>query len=138
MRDNAQVIAITKTGMIEVIPFIQDACLSCAVTGCAKRGTIFTVANPHNLVLESGMMVRVSASKRHQAIQALVSILIPIICALASQFAINYYAHSTQTTVSEGIKAAILLLSLFISATLIFIINSKRKLIQSEIIEIVV
>lgn len=137
MRDTAQVVGITKSGMIEVIPFIQDACLSCTVSGCAKRGKTFTVTNPHNLPLESGMMVHVGASSIHQVIQAIVSILIPILCALASQFAIKYYAHRAQIIVSEGLSSGILLLSLFLSALLILIISSKKNLIQSEITAIV-
>lgn len=134
MRDTAQVIGLTKTGMVEVIPLIQDACLSCSVSGCTKRGTTFTVANPHNFPLTSGTLVQVSASTRHQVIQAIVSILIPILSAVTGQIALNYHTH---LIISDGFKAAILLLSLFVPAILIFFISSKKKLIQSEITKIV-
>lgn len=137
MRDTAQVVGLAKAGMVEVIPIIQDACLSCSVSGCAKRGRVFTVANPSNLPIICGMMVRVGASKRHQLIQTLVSIVIPLLCAVVSQVAIRYYVAQTQLIVSEGFKAFFLLFCFFISAVVIFFISNKRKLIQSEITEIV-
>lgn len=136
MHDKAQVVSITENGMVNVIPFIKDACLSCGLNGCGKRGKIFTVANPRNIPIKSGMMVRVGASKYHQVLQAFVSIIIPIVCAIASQLIINAYEQSTQIIIREGFKALFFLLALIIPSVAIYFISKKIKLIQSEIMEI--
>ncbi len=132
MRDSGLVTEITQAGLVKILPVIDGACLSCTVTGCAKRGKPFFVTNPQSIPLEVGSHVKVSESKKHQAIQTIVNVFIPITLAI-----IAYVFLSTQTSATDGAKAGLSLLTLFVTCLLLFFISTKRKLVQSEIVDIV-
>ncbi len=132
MRDTGIVTDFNSSGLVTIIPVIEGACLSCTVTGCAKRGKPFLVSNPKKLHLEIGKQVKVSESKKHQALQAIVNVFIPILLSI-----ITYIFFNTQTNVSDGTKAGLTLLCLFLSCLILFFISTKRKLVQSEILEVV-
>ncbi len=131
MHDTGLVTDITPTGLVKILPVIDGACLSCTVTGCAKRGKPFFVTNPHNIELAIGKHVKVSESKKHQAVQALVNVFLPISLAFAVYFLLN------SVNVSDGVKAGVSLLTLFISCLILFFISTKRKLVQSEIVDVI-
>ena len=86
MRDTAQVLEVNQNGSVLVIPFITNACISCTNSGCGKRGSPFTAANPNGLPLAPGMTVRISAKKRYQALQAVTALCVPLVCAAAGWF----------------------------------------------------
>ncbi len=132
MRDLGLVTEITPSGLVKILPVIDGACLSCTVTGCAKRGKPFFVTNPQSIPLEVGSHVKVVESKKHQAIQTIVNVFIPIIIAVAT-----YVLLATQTHASDGAKAGLSLLALFTSCLILFFISAKRKLVQSEIVDTV-
>ncbi len=132
MHDTGMITELEQNGLVKIIPVIQDACLSCTVTGCAKRGKPFFVTNPQNLQLEIGKQVKVTESKKHQAIQTVINVFLPITLAI-----ITYIFLSTQTQASDGAKAGLSLLSLFVSSIVLFFISTKQKLVQSEIVEVV-
>ncbi len=131
MRDSGLVTEIAPTGLVKILPVIDGACLSCTVTGCAKRGKPFFVTNPHNISLHVGSHVKVSESKKHQAIQTIVNVFIPIALAIVA------YIFMDSTNASDGAKAGFSLLTLFVTCLILFFISTKRKLIQSEIVDIV-
>ncbi len=131
MRDSGLVTEITHSGLVKILPVIDGACLSCTVTGCAKRGKPFFVTNPQNISLTVGSHVKVSESKKHQAIQTIVNVFLPITLAIIAYVLLN------DTDASDGLKAGLSLLTLFVSCLILFFISTKRKLVQSEIVDIV-
>ncbi len=132
MRDTGVVTELEQNGLVKIIPVIQDACLSCTVAGCAKRGKPFFVSNPQKLDISVGMHVRVEESKAHQAVQTIINVFLPITLAI-----ITYILLNTQTQASDGAKAGFSLLSLFVSSLALFFISTKQRLVQSEIVEVV-
>ncbi len=131
MRDSGIVTDIVSQDTIKIIPVIQDACLSCTVTGCAKRGKPFFVTNPKKLDLNIGVHVKVTESKKHQAIQAIINVFVPIVLAIGTYLFLN------STDASDGLNAGLSLLTLFLVCLILFFISTKRKLVQSEISEII-
>ncbi|MGI5174479.1 SoxR reducing system RseC family protein [Treponema sp. OMZ 840] len=135
MRDSAKILSIASNGSVKVLPLIKNACISCTNTSCAKAGKPFTAQNPHSLSLKPGMTVRISAKKSSQAVQAFISLFIPLICAAGGWFAANTYALSKQLS-GESLQAAGVLLGLFIPSIVILCIRRHKTPAYSEITEI--
>lgn len=137
MYDSAKVLSVYSDGSVSVLPLIKDACINCGKSGCAKRGTPFTVVNPQNLSLKPGMRVRIRAHKAKQAVQALVSLCIPIACAILGWFLADSYALANMKEVPhEWIQAVGVLTGIFIPAGIIGILSKKMRPSSGEIIEI--
>ena len=58
MVDNALIIHLSESE-IQVVPLISDACINCQKSGCTKQGKPFSVANPKNLEIKKGDIVRI-------------------------------------------------------------------------------
>lgn len=125
MKEKALVTEVNQNE-ITVIPLITDACLSCT-KGCAKQGKPFTVANPNNLAVKKGSIVKVAASKSSENIQGIFALLLPVVFAAAGFFAANPIASIFGKTAGEGTKALCVLSFLFISAAAVFFISRKFK-----------
>ncbi|MFI3257636.1 MAG: SoxR reducing system RseC family protein [Spirochaetales bacterium] len=130
MRDTAEVIGTEKNGSVKVMPLIKDACISCTATGCAKRGSVFYVSNPDNIMLCAGMHVKVVASKKSQILQAFVTLCVP--CGIAVMLYIMLSMF--QDTVRDAGIILISLVALFVSAAIIFFVSKKLPPTQGSII----
>ncbi|WP_428770968.1 SoxR reducing system RseC family protein [Treponema sp. HNW] len=137
MYDSAKVLSVYKDGSVLVLPLIKNACINCTEGSCAKRGSPFTVINPAAFALEPGMKVYIRAHKGKQALQALVALCIPIICAVIGWFSANKYAALHMKDVPhEWVQAAGVLAGIFIPAAVIGLISKKMRPACGEIIGI--
>jgi uncharacterized membrane protein YoaK (UPF0700 family) len=135
MRDKAVVTKITGQDIL-VVPLITDACLSCK-NGCAKRGKPFTVSNKKNLPVQTGTIVKISASPLKQAVQGITALLFPVICAVAGYLAAPAAARTIGRPVTEGFRAGLVLLFLALSSLIVYLLSrSSIHLTKSEIAEI--
>ena len=82
MRDKACIIKY-ENGIATVIPLLSDTCINCNSPTCAKRGTPFQASNPQNLKLKSGDIVKIEAPATTQIAQACLSLIVPILSAVA-------------------------------------------------------
>lgn len=137
MSSNAQIISIEDNN-IQVVPLIKDACISCSKTTCAKKGSPYSVVNKNNLPIKVGDIVEISASKKRQAIQVLIALIMPILIAILFYFLSFPFAKITHINISEELQIVFVLLGLCISATIVCLFNKKNtKLQKSEITSII-
>ena len=83
MRNTVKVIAIKENNAVEVVPLITDACIGCRNSECTKQGHPFIVHNTQKLPVYPGAIVKISASAVRQALQALLSLCLPLAAAIA-------------------------------------------------------
>ncbi len=138
MRDSAKILSVGENGRVTVLPVIKDACISCSRTSCAKAGTPFTVVNSRSLNISPGMTVRIAAKKSSQAVQALIALVLPIVCATGGWFAANAFAAAMNISSGEWLQALGVLLGIFVPSGIIFLISRRVKSAHGEITEIVV
>ena len=137
MRDSAKILSVGENGRVTVLPVIKDACISCSRTSCAKAGTPFTVMNSRSLNISPGMTVRIAAKKSSQAVQALIALVLPIVCATGGWFAANAFAAAMNISSGEWLQALGVLLGIFVPSGIIFLISRRVKSAHGEITEIV-
>ena len=123
MTDKAFVLSV-QADAITVMPMQKDSCAACTAD-CAKRTASFTVNNPRNLDIKPGCTVKLSASRKNQAVQALVSLLLPILSAVAGYFLAGPVCAAFGFNAGDGAKAAGVLI-LFLAASLaVFFLTRK-------------
>lgn len=106
-----------------VSPLITGACLSCK-EGCAQRGSPFPVSNAKNFDIKEGQIVQIAASKRDEAVQSILSLLIPVISAVAAYFAAAALSRTLwHTSASEGFKAVCVLIGILIPSGVILALS---------------
>lgn len=136
MREFAAIIK-TEQG-IWAQPLITDSCLSCTQTGCTKRGKAFSVANPQQLPVHTGDIVRIQAPVRHQAAQGITALLFPLGAACAGYAAAGALAAHSGAAASEAMRAAGVLIGLFTASALVFIFSRGRwNIAKPEIASII-
>ena len=109
---------------IRVLPLFNDECAHCA-SGCSKRGKPFPVTNPGKLPLRTGSIVSISSPKRIQAIEGLLSLLVPFICAITAYFAAVPLAAHFGLAAGDGLRAVSVLAGLLLSAAAVLFITRK-------------
>ena len=135
MRDKAVVNSISDKD-ITVIPLITNACLSCA-EGCAKRGKPFSVRNSKNLDIKPGSVVKIGSSPKVEAIQGLLSVLFPVICAIGGYFASYPIAALFGNRPTEGLHAGFVLLFLAVAGLAVYALTrNQQRIIKPDILEI--
>lgn len=140
MRDKAIVVDV-KEDFVTVVPLITNACISCS-SPCTKRGNPFKVLNKKNYAVEKGNLVKIGASKATQAVQGIVSLILPVIAAICGYFfspaIISLFSKSGAAEVTEGKRAAFVLAFLFLSGLIVFIFSrNSARLGNSEILEVI-
>ena len=75
MRDKGCIVRY-KDGIASVIPLLSDTCINCNSPTCAKRGTPFLAANPRNLDLHPGDVVKIEAPASIQLAQGIFSLIV--------------------------------------------------------------
>ena len=124
MRDKAYVIKIDR-GTIWVTPLLSDTCINCTHPVCTRRGTPFPVTNPLKLTVKTGDIVRISSSRRIQATQGVVALVLPILSAAAGYATAEPVAKLLGKTATEGDKAAGVLIGLFLMTGIITFISRR-------------
>lgn len=100
----------------------KDECSTCTA-GCSKKENTFEVLNPQNYELKPGMIVIVSISKFMQAVQAFVSLFIPFICSILGYIFAPSLMKLFGKNISNDARALFVLLFLFASSAIVFIIT---------------
>lgn len=136
MVDNALIINLSENE-IQVVPLISDACINCQKSGCTKQGKPFSVANPKNLEIKKGDIVRLKASVNSQTIQGFVSLIIPLLGAISGFFIGGFFANKFSFNNVEMWQAIGVLLGLTITASAIFLLSKTiLKFKKTEIVEV--
>ena len=136
MVDNALIINLSENE-IHVVPLISDACINCQKSGCTKQGKPFSVANPKNLEIKKGDIVRLKASANSQTIQGFVSLIIPLLGAISGFFLGGFFANKFSFNNVEMWQAIGVLLGLTITASAIFLLSKTiLKFKKTEIVEV--
>ncbi len=79
MLNNALILEIQENGSRAIAAaLIKDACINCT-SGCAKRGSPFTVTNPRNLELKVGQTVSLKTSSWKTQLRSVLALLLPIL-----------------------------------------------------------
>lgn len=107
----------------QVLPMITGACLSCKER-CAQRGMPFSVSNEKKFEIKKGSVVSIANSQKAEAVQSIISLFAPVLCAIAAFFfspAISQtFFHRPAT---EGFKAACSLAGIIIPAAIVFAVS---------------
>ena len=121
MRDKACIIKY-ENGIATVIPLLSDTCINCNSPTCAKRGT-FQASNPQNLKLKSGDIVKIEAPATTQIAQGFLSLIVPILSAVAGYFLAEPVAKLWGIPVTESMRTVGVLILLALSTGIIFILS---------------
>lgn len=136
MVDNAIIIDISEKDIL-VRPLITDACINCEKSGCAKQGKPFSVANPKNLEIKKGDIVKLKANSVSQTLQGFFSLIVPILGAVLGFFLGEILANHFKINNVELFQASGVILGLIITSTIIFLLSkTKLQLKKSEIVEV--
>ena len=136
MVDNAIIIDISEKDIL-VRPLITDACINCEKSGCAKQGKPFSVANPKNLEIKKGDIVKLKANSVSQTLQGFFSLIVPILGAVLGFVLGEILANHFKINNVELFQAAGVILGLIITSTIIFLLSkTKLQLKKSEIVEV--
>lgn len=133
MRDRACVVKCEQN-TVWVIPLLSDTCINCNQSSCAKRGSPFLAANPENLKLKIGDIVKIGVSKKAQFVQALIALFLPILAAICGYFLAESFAIWQGKIVTEGMRAAGVLLCFGLTTTLITILSRSKINLAKPII----
>lgn len=137
MRDKACVVKCEQN-TVWVIPLLSDTCINCNHSSCAKRGSPFIASNPENLTLKAGDIVKIGVSRNAQLVQAIIALLFPIIASIGGYFIAEPVAVFFGKTVTEGMRAAGVLLCLGITTTIITILTRSKINLAKPIISSVI
>lgn len=122
MRDKACIIKY-ENGIATVIPLLSDTCINCNSPTCAKRGTPFQASNPQNFKLKSGDIVKIEAPATTQIAQGFLSLIVPILSAVAGYFLAEPVAKLWGIPVTESMRTVGVLILLAFSTGIIFILS---------------
>ena len=122
MRDKACIIKY-ENGIATVIPLLSDTCINCNSPTCAKRGTPFQASNPQNLKLKSGDIVKIEAPATTQIAQGFLSLIVPLLSAVAGYFLAEPVAKLWGIPVTESMRTVGVLILLAFSTGIIFILS---------------
>ena len=127
MYRRVMIVSVQDDNSVSVLPVINDECAKCA-SGCSKRGSQFTAKNPQNFSVRTGSIVAVSTPKSKQALEGILSLVVPFLSAICGYFVMP---------AGDGAKAVGVLLFLTLSSALVLFINRRiPEFSKPEIIEI--
>ena len=124
MTQNVEVISVSEDKKEALVrPVVTSDCISCKER-CARRGNAFTASNKNALPIKAGDFVRIAASEKAEAAQAVVSLLIPAACAVAAFFAATPISQALwQKASAEGFKALCVLLGILIPSAAVLALS---------------
>lgn len=120
--------------LVQVVPLISNACVTCTFTNCASQGRTFSVLNKRRLEIKENSIVKIEVSKFSQSIQGLVSLLFPVFCAVLGFIFSPAAAQRINTSLSENFQAICVLL--FFSAACLVVFAVSRSNIHITLPEI--
>jgi len=119
---NKKALVVSTEDKITVQPLLKDSCAGCTST-CEKTGIQFTVSNPMELSVKPGSVVTLAASSISQAVQGILSLIFPVLCAVAGYFLSDPIASRLNLTRGDGTRSLFVLVFLFASSLAVFLIT---------------
>lgn len=114
----------------------KENCRGCHVS-CGKGIGCFEVANPKGVKVSESSRVLISASKKNQALQGIVSLLFPVFLAFIGYFAFPKLTALFGKTLSADGRAGGVLLFFFASCALVFFLTRKFPILgKPQIVEV--
>lgn len=137
MRDKACIVKY-ENQVAWVIPLLSDTCINCNSPTCAKKGTPFLASNPHNYPLKPGDIVKIEAPASIQIAQGIFSLILPIAAAISGFFLAEHVFTALGKEVTEGMRAAGVLVMLGLTTGIIFILSKTLlKLSKPQITTVI-
>lgn len=102
----------------------KDECASCAA-GCSKKDNSFEISNPAEIKVSVGSIAIIRANKKIQAVQGIISLMFPFLCAVAGYISAPHIMSLFGKTISDDARAVFVLLFLFVSSAIVFIVTRK-------------
>lgn len=134
-----------KQNVILVEPIAFAECAHCH-ENCTKRIQTLYAVNPQNFEIKNGSLVIISTSKIQEAVQSIISLVFPILMAIAGFILSNpiYRLFSSikksgtlSTACPEGTKSLIVILFFAVASSIVLVISrSKKFLIYPEITDV--
>jgi hypothetical protein len=123
----AQYIVVSADTDSVVLTPVNDAD-SCAGCGgnCAACSVRFSVSNGRHLTVKPGQKVKIGMSARHEALQGILSLAFPVVCAAGGFFAAQPLASLFGKKASEGMHAFCVLFFLAAACTVVLLVTRKR------------
>lgn len=135
MTQKALVMSV-EGGIIKAMNFEKKECASCT-GGCAKSKNIFEVSNPRNHAVKVGDQILIGATKKAQALQGLISLFFPFISSIMGYILAPSIMSVFGKTISSDGRAVFVLLFLFLSTAIVFVVTRKFPLPgKCEILEV--
>jgi hypothetical protein len=124
---NAQYIVISADNNSATLTPINDAkaCEDCSGT-CTACSVQFSVANSRRLDVKPGQKVKIGMSAGYEALQGILSLVFPILCAVGGFFAAQPLASLFGKTASEGIHAFCVLIFLAAACIIVLLVTRHR------------
>ena len=138
MTEKAYVVSVKQKRIFASLlaPLAKEGCASCAAS-CGKRSGCFEVANPKGVKVSEHSCVLISASKKNQAMQGIVSLLFPVALAFVGYFVCPVLLAVFGKTLSPDGRAGGVLLFFFASCALVFFLTRKFPIPgKPEIVEV--
>ena len=136
MYRRVMIVSVQDGDSASVLPVINDECAKCA-GGCSKQGSPFSVKNPQHFSLRTGTIAAISTPKSKQAIEGILSLVIPFLCAVAGYFAAVPLATKMGLPSGDEARAAGVLLFLATASGIVMFINRGiPEFSKPEIIEV--
>lgn len=136
MRDFAMVKKV-EGQLVQVVPLVSDACVTCTSTDCAGNGKTFSVLNKHNFDLKENTIVRIRVSKLSQYVQGLAALAFPILSAVLGFILSPAISQRLGIELSEFFQALSILAFFFAACIIVFVISrSSLHITLPEIIQV--
>lgn len=137
MRDFAIVKRI-EGKLVQVVPLVSEACVTCASKECAGRGKTFSVLNKRSLEIKENSIVRIGVSTLSQYVQGLMSLFVPIFCAVCGYIFAPVVAQRLNVEFSELFHAACVFACFLAASLCVFIVSrSSIHISLPEIIQVI-
>lgn len=136
MRDFAMVKKV-EGQLVQVVPLVSDACVTCASTDCAGNGKTFSVLNKRNFDIKENTIVRIGVSKLSQYVQGLAALAFPILSAVLGFMLSPAISQRLGLELSENFQALSVLAFFFAACIIVFVISrSSLHITLPEVIQV--
>jgi hypothetical protein len=132
MQETARVVSV-EGDIATVVPLDIEVCIGCSNSECKKNGNVFTAYNSGKLDLYPGAEVRIRARARNQALQAGLSIGLPVLAA-ASGYGLT---AGMLPEVCEGVLVGVSLAALVCAGAAVAVFHHIGSKDLPEIYEII-
>jgi hypothetical protein len=125
---NAQyIVTAVNTDSVTLTPENDESsCTGCG-GNCSACDVRFSVANSRRLDVKPGQKVKIGMSVKHEALQGILSLVFPVLCAVGGFFAASPLAGLFGKTATEGGRALCVLLFLAAACAVVLVITRRKS-----------